>query len=145
MKNREHITAFYMETLLLIAVFMVILMLITRVFGIAARTGSDAKLLTNAVCLAQNAAEAVAGSGNSEELLSLLNENGNAVPEDGGVAASYRADMTPEAGGPFLIRVSWEPEGSVVSSRIEVRYQGRKEPVYTLTTAVCAKGKEDVS
>ena len=145
MNGKRHITGFYIETLLLISVFMVIVLLLTGVFGMGKNSAAGARLLTNAVCLSQNAAEAVAGSESAEELLLLLNENKNAEKTAGGVSARYSSDMEPDAGGPVEVRVSWEPEGNLVKSRIEVFYRGGASPVYELDTAVYLRGKGAVS
>ena len=46
MKKQEHITAFYVETLLLILVFIAIILVLTHVFGLGKVQSSRAKLLT---------------------------------------------------------------------------------------------------
>ena len=102
MKRHQHVTAFYLETLLFIAVFISIILVLTRVFGLGQSQSGQAKLLTNAVCLAQNAAEAVASSRSPADVLALLDVNGNARQERNEVNASYRKDMTPDAGGELL-------------------------------------------
>ena len=145
MNGKRHITGFYIETLLLISVFMVIVLLLTGVFGMGKNSAAGARLLTNAVCLSQNAAEAVAGSGSVEELLRQMDENGNAVSAGNGVEARYSLKMDPEPGGPLKVFVSWEPQGNLVESRIEVFYRNAAEPVYTLDTAVYLRGKGAVS
>ena len=78
MKRKQHITAFYLETLLMIVVFISIILVLTRVFGSARVQSVEAKQLTSAVTLAQNTAEAVSASRSPEELLQILNEDGNA-------------------------------------------------------------------
>ena len=64
---RKHITSFYMETLLLILVFVAVILILTQVFGAARVSGTAAADLTRAVRLAANAAEAVSASDRSEE------------------------------------------------------------------------------
>ena len=50
-------TAFYIEALLLAAVFTVVILTLTRVFAWSGQRGRDAALLTGAVHLAENGAE----------------------------------------------------------------------------------------
>ena len=141
MKRQAHpVTGFYLETLLLIAVVVAVILVLTRVFGLARAQSAEAKMLTNAVCLAQNAAEAVSASDSPEALLSLLDENGNARPgEKSAVLASYDADMVPDAAGCLTVEATWEPadrDDSLIYSTVFVWYEGRTEPVYSLRTAV---------
>lgn len=72
MKRKQHITAFYLETLLMIVVFISIILVLTRVFGSARVQSVEAKDLTTAVTLAQNTAEAVSASHSPQELQELL-------------------------------------------------------------------------
>ena len=97
MKKQSHITGFYLETLMLIVVFVLIILVLTQVFGLAQMQSTRAKELNGAVILAQNAAEAVAASETPEELLKLLNENGNAVPLASG--RNGKRDSGPQCGG----------------------------------------------
>jgi len=148
MKRKEHITAFYLETLVLILVFIAIILVLTSIFGMAKARSGEAKLLTNAVTLAGNAAEAVSAAGSEEELLSLLDREGNAqkMPDTAGVTAFYDTDMRPDPAGKLRLDVTWLPEegeaGTLVRSAILVSYDGRTEPVYRLDTAVLLKEAE---
>ena len=137
--RRHEITSFYIETLLLIGVFIAIILLIAQVFGFGRKQSTEAEMLTHAVTLAQNAAEAVASSRSPEDVLALLDVNGNARQEKNEVNASYRKDMTPDAGGELLVSVSWEQSETpdLVKSRITVFYEKSEQPVYMLETAVC--------
>lgn len=142
--RKQQITAFYLETLLLIVVFVGIILVLTRVFGIARQESRSAKLLTDAVCLAENAAEAVSASDSPEQLLEILDGGGNATlaEKDGHpvVTVSYDTDMTPDPAGPLRLDVTWEPSasaaGTMVDSVITARYAGQEEPVYSIRTAV---------
>ena len=58
MKKHSHITGFYLETLMLIVVFVLIILVLTQVFGLAQMQSTRAKHLNGAVVLAQTAAEA---------------------------------------------------------------------------------------
>ena len=121
MKRKEHITAFYLETLLLIVVFVGIILVLTQVFGMARLKSVEAKKKTGAVCLCRNAAEAFYAAESSEELLQLLNREGNAslqLKEGGGglILASYDTDMTPNPKGDLRIELDWETEEAAASS-----------------------------
>lgn len=145
MKRKGHITAFYLETLLLILVFVAILLVLTSVFGMAKAQSSEAKLLTNAVTLAGNAAEAVSASDSEDTLLALLNENENAetMKDTAGVTARYDTEMRPDPDGKLRLDVTWLPErveaGTMVRSVIMVYWANQPEPVYRLDTAVLLK------
>ena len=62
MKERGHNTAFYIETLVMILVFVVIILVLTKVFAIAKTDSTEAQRLTDSVSIAQNAAEVVQAS-----------------------------------------------------------------------------------
>lgn len=138
-RGKRHITSFYMETLLLIAVFIAIILVLTQVFGMGRAESGEARLLTSAVTLAQNAAEAVSAADSPSSLVWLLDENGNVFYENGVVEARYTVDMVPAANGALEVDITWTPEererGTLVSGEITVRYRGADEPIYTLETA----------
>ena len=110
---KKHITSFYVETLILILVFVAVILTLTQVFGMAKKQSEEAKLLTSAVTLAQNAAEAFSAADRGEALLALLDEGGNASISDGKITAAYDADMTPDPDG--VLRVEVERETNTVS------------------------------
>ena len=101
MRKNGQVTAFYLETLLLILVFIAIILVLTQVFGLGRMQSAEAKGLNDAVTLAQNAAEAVAASESAEELLGLLNTSDNAAPlaDTAGVSARYDASLRPDPSG----------------------------------------------
>ena len=146
MKRDGQITAFYIETLLLIVVFLAVILVLTQVFGLAKQQSAAARQLTDAVVLAGNAAEAVSVSADPAELLALLNENGNAeeLPGSSGVKARYDKEKNPDPQGAFCVEVSWQPEktagGTMISSVIQVRHGASEEPVYSLETASFREG-----
>ena len=140
MKKHSHITGFYLETLMLIVVFVLIILVLTQVFGLAQMQSTRAKQLNGAVILAQNALEAVSASETPEELLKLLNDNDNAVlmADTAGVTACYDSDLNPDAEGSYRVDVTWLPEetenGILVHSVAEVRCDDAEAPVYRLET-----------
>lgn len=142
MKKNGHITAFYLETLLLIVVFIGIILVLTQVFGLSRTQSREAKRLTNSVTLAANAAEAFSAAEEPAELLAFLNENGNAaaLPDTLGVTARYDADMRPDPAGELRVDVCCTvEENSLVQGHIQVFRQGAEAPVYELETAALWK------
>ena len=125
---KKHITAFYLETLLLIMVFVAIILVLTGVFSGARAQSVHAANLTRAVELAENAAEAVSASDSLETLQSLLDENGN-TQRNGDILTVFQDE--------FQVDISWKPEGEVVSSTIAV--SRNEAEIYTLETAVYAQ------
>ncbi len=141
MNRKQGITAFYIELLVLILVFMGVIITLTRVFAFAKEESGQARVLTRAVCLAENAAELVGAAQSPQELLALLNLEDNAQQEaDGSVRAWFNGDMQPRWDGDFCVDVSWQEEGGLVESEIAVYWQGGAEPVYTLRTGACVGG-----
>lgn len=150
--NRERtMTAFYLETVLMVIIFVLVIAILSQVFGLSRSESRQAEQLTNAVCLAQNAAEAAAASDSEEGLLQLLQENGNAklTEKDGQsvLTAYYDADMQPmteEAAAAdesaLRLEATWVPKesatGSFVKSDIAVYAGSGQDPVYTLDTGV---------
>jgi len=142
--KRHRITSFYMETLFLIAVFIAVILVLTRVFGIGRSRSQEAKLLTNAVSLAQNAAEAVSGSSGLEDVAELLKQDSDGsvtVNEDRELIAWYDEDMNPDPEGKLKLVIGWEPQetasGTLVHCPVTVWQEDQPEqPVYTIQTAV---------
>ena len=139
MKKGQPITVFYVECLLLILVFIVVMLALTRIFGLSRNESLQAELLTNAVTLAQNGADAFMAAADEDELLSFLNENGNAreLSEGSGVEADYLADMTPapERESRLQVRISWTRTGGMLQGLVLVNDSQSGEAVYTLPLA----------
>ncbi|MBQ7599548.1 MAG: hypothetical protein IJU57_02630 [Clostridia bacterium] len=110
---KKRITGFYVETLILIGVFICIILLITQAFGAAKVRSTEAKLLTNSVILAENAAEAMSSCSGAEELYRLL-DKGNARFDPAGstVAAYYDRDMNPDPEGTLRLTLQWTGAGA---------------------------------
>lgn len=146
MKKHGEITAFYLETLLLILVFVAILLVLTQVFGLGRMQSAEARSLTDAVSLAQNTAEAFAAAESPEELLRLLDAEGCAslLPDTAGVEARYDAALRPAADGCYLVQTLWlsEPDesGVLVSGTILVFRSSGGEELYRLETAAYHEG-----
>lgn len=143
MNKRHQITAFYVEALLLIVVFICIILVLTRVFGAGLIKSGEAKALTESVILAQNVQEMAAASESEEELLGRLNENDNAMAlQDGeySMEARYNEDLKADKDGRYIVDIDWEPDGSgLVKSTVYVSLEGGSEPVYTLESEIYIK------
>ena len=122
---KKQVTAFYLETLLMILVFVAVILVLTMVFGSARVQSTQADHLTQAVNLAQSAAEAVAASDSPQMVLALLDEDG---------AGQQNADNITVFREGYQIDITWVPEGELVTSTITVS-RAEKE-LYQLTTAV---------
>lgn len=164
---KRHSTAFYMEALALVAVFTVVILVLTKVFALSGQMSARARLLTCAVHLAENAAEAVSASDSPQTLYELLDEGGNvriyqgmtsrdasfqsidipfSAEERGMVCAWYDREMNPLQEGEFRVDISWLPDeadgsGGLVKSMIAVYWKDGTEPVYLLETAVYRRRK----
>lgn len=142
--KKQHITAFYMEMLMLIAVFAIVILILTKVFAMARQEGASAEILTSSVCLAENTAEIIAACDSEETLLALLGNAGNVSVLEGEECRIFRAvydkDRNPASEGSFLVDIEWMPEdggeGSLVKCIINVYRSGDEIPVYTLETGV---------
>ena len=140
--NKKHgITSFYLETLLLIAVFIGVIMLLTQVFGAAKMASDQAEILTKAVGLAQNGAEAVAASkGDPELLVELLEENGNMSElkgaQDKGYYFSFNDALEGDPSGLYSMYIGYLWDGDMLNSIIRICYDGAEEPVYSIKTAL---------
>ncbi len=147
MKKSNHAAAFYMEALLLIVVFVGILLLLVRVYVLGKSMSADAEILTSAVSLAENAAEAAEHSPSGRAVLAALDQNGNAMIEEAlgedlemsNIYATYGTDRTPQPDGPLTVAVHLEeksvPAGIWTDIVVTVRMRGREEPVYQIRTA----------
>lgn len=125
---KKHITAFYLETLLLTAVFVSVILVLTGIFGRARAQSVQARQLTRAVTLAENAAEAMAAAGSEQTLAGLLAAQGTVEQQPG------RLLLTAGPDGTYTVDITWTPQGSVAAGHIAVSCQGRE--VYALDTAV---------
>jgi hypothetical protein len=124
-----------------------IVLVLTQIFALGRTQSAAAQELTDAVCLAQNAAEAVSASSSPEELREKLDENGNTGFVDGAAVptlrAAYDAQLRPDAEGALHVLITWESEktaqGELVHSTITVTDGAESREIYTLRTAVFIK------
>ena len=151
MNKDRHMTAFYLETALMVIIFVLVIAVLAQAFSHAGMQSREAEQLTNAVCLAQNAAEAVSAADSEEALAQLLDENGNVVLADAAVVtAYYDEDMQPVAAdaasqdGILRVEATWDPGeegagGTFVNSDISVYQEGGEDPLFTMNTGVYLK------
>ena len=125
MKKGQSVTAFYVESLLLILVFVGILLALTQIFGLSRRESVQAKLLTNAVTLAQNAAD------------DFLSGRDQLPREEGDDGRRYTADMAPDPDGRLLVRVQWAKQADMLEGTVSVydEQEQQSEPLFTLPLA----------
>lgn len=129
MRDKRHFTSFYVETLILVLVFMLIILVLTRVFGAARTMSADAADLSQAVRIAENIAESVS-SRNNGDVNPLSSAYVTPLPQ----SQRYDDTMRPAADGEYLAEVSYEYDGMVTVCHIEISRGGRS--IYTLDTAV---------
>ncbi len=120
MKGKHSITAFYMEMLVLIVVFVGVILTLTRMFALSKEQSSQARVLTRAVVLAENAAELVGEADGLEEIVERLGDTGE-----------------------FRVELSWDESEDFVESEIQVYWLDGAEPVYTLRTGAFTGGGEE--
>ena len=84
MKQKGQITAFYIETLIMITVMMGILLVLSQILGISRKESIQARRLTQAVTIAQSAAEAASSAGDLDSFQEALDlESFEILPDDG--------------------------------------------------------------
>ena len=140
MKNKEQITAFYLETLLLILVFIGIILILTQVFGLSRMQSREAAKLTDAVILAQNAAEAVSAADSPLAAAALLAPDaqdwGEYVSADKEILLRFVRSLRPDPAGIYTVVISWDEEGGgFVRNHIHVFCGTERKALYTLETA----------
>lgn len=143
-KKKQHITAFYMEMLVLIMIFVAVILILTRVFALSRQQSAKAEILTDSVCLAENLAEMATASDSREAFSALLERGGDIQILDNGAGRIFRVrydeDRKRAKQGVYRVDVEWKPEespgGSLVKSVITVYWGEETEPVYTLETGV---------
>ena len=164
MKNKHaHVTAFYLETLLMILVFVAVILMLTQVFGQSRKLSAEAGYLSDAATISESVSAAVRASEDEEQLLSTFvwaasgsdNAAGgaDAAAGESGAAESARLlddaavptievtfneDLAPAADGPYTVTATWEKtegaRGDYVESEITVYRDGIEEPVLTTKT-----------
>ena len=124
----RHNTAFYLETMLLVGLMVAVIIVLVGVFGGAKSQSLRAVQLTDAVTIAENAAEAVAASDSMEEARALLDDSGDSEIIDG----ETRVLLIHKDGYDVSIPDTWG--GELVPGLITVSRDG--EEIYSLETTV---------
>ena len=101
-----------------------VILVLTRMYAFSGQLSRRAEVLTRAVHLAENAAEAVAASDGMDTLRSLLEVNGNVeISGEGAILqARYDEAMQPLAGGIFCVEVTWT-EGDFRNIRYQLWFR----------------------
>ena len=100
MKNKHaHVTAFYLETLLMILVFVAVILMLTQVFGQSRKLSAEAGYLSDAATISESVSAAVRASEDEEQLLSTFvwAASGSDAAAGGADAATSESDAA--AGG----------------------------------------------
>ena len=147
MKNKHaHVTAFYLETLLMILVFVAVILMLTQVFGQSRKLSAEAGYLSDAATISESVSAAVRASSDEDELFAALNwaeeKSGADVPT---IEVRFGEDLMPAVDGPYHVTVTWEStegaRGDYVESEITVNRTGIDEPLLTTHTGTYT-GKE---
>ena len=131
MDGKKHITAFYLETLLMIVVFISIIVVLSGIFGISGVESVRARELNDAVCLAENAAEAFSAARSPDDLAGLL----SGEVKDGEVVVFYDKERVPAENGFYRLTATWEPDGTEGLYKGTISVYG-DDLIYSLDTAV---------
>lgn len=130
MKQKGEITAFYIETLIMITVMMGILLVMTQILGLSKQGNIKAHRLTQAVTIAQSAAETASAAEDLEDFQQALGlEAFELVKEsdDSQICSGiYHWDSD------FRIRITRTSEDGLRTDRIQVFPVSGTEEIYSL-------------
>ena len=133
--NKKRDLSFRVEVMIMLAVFIVVISVLTRLFALAETESRKARHLSDAVILAANGAEVFMAAEDDEEIYAILNEAGNAA---GPLAFSYSAQREPQAEGPFCLQLQTSEKDGFREALLQVSYEG--ETIYELTTGRVSGG-----
>ena len=135
--NKQNKLVFYLETFILTVSFIMVIVVLSRVFVVSATQSVRARHLTNVVCLSENVAEVMMSADDRNEMYTLLNESSNAENSEI-ITVRYDDDLHPASDGIYTITVSWQEEpsanGTFVSSTIKGYVRNEAEPVFEMET-----------
>ncbi len=141
MNKHASLTAFYVETLLLVLAFVFVILVLTDVFGRSRVRSAEAADLNAAVTLAQNTAEAFAAADSPDRLGELLSGTSDGTSL---VQAAYDRGLAPDPDGIYTVELLWRSEpqtaGTLDYADITVRRADTGNVLYTLQTAHFRKG-----
>ena len=145
MNKTRNDLAFVVELLLLFVILLFVIVVITKTFMTSRSQSLHARHLTEAVCVAEEVAEATAAAADRAEAAELLEslEQAGAVQEDGD-GISLTVDVFTENGtkDSYAVYLLWEEdaEGDFVEKTIRVHDGNGEEPLYTLKTGTYRTG-----
>lgn len=155
-KRRGQLTAFYLETLIMIVIMIGILLVLTQVLGASRAQSARAKRLTEAVTVAQSVAEASAKTDNLSDLEYLLDLSSMEVTgeagEDQTCSALWRWEhKTVDADAnvqinymetDYRVMISRVWENGMAKDHIEIRDTDRDTKLYSLDVETHMGGEE---
>ena len=137
MSERKISRLYYLETFLLLGFFIAVTMILTRSFVFSREISMKATKLTDAVILAENAAEAFKGSKDPQEMAEHLNEKDNVILKENGnsylLTAGYDAERNPDGGGYYRVDCEISYQSNLGDATINVYNEG--DLIYTLQLA----------
>jgi len=153
MKQKGHITAFYIETLIMITVMMGILLVMTQILGISKQGNVQARRLTQAVTIAQSAAETASYASDLEIFREALElEAFEFVRQDDGSqicegiyhwikqAPAGNASQKAAAQTDYRIRITRTGEEGLRTDTIQVFPLSGTEEIYSLVVENAEQG-----
>ena len=136
--NRERNTGFYLEAIVILLVFILVIHTLVRVYAGSRSASQDAQRLTDAVILASNGAELVLASDTPDKLMEFLKE-GNPKQENSVITVHFDDTLELAPDGEHELVIDWqETEADFVHAVITVYHRGTE--VYTLTTGSYLEG-----
>ena len=144
MREKNYSRIFYVETFILLFFFLAVIVIISRVLVGARAESIHARDLTNAVILAEDAAEIARASSDPEEICALFGTSGSGDSEAEAtlpMSLELRCgeDLVYAVDGRYLVAVTWDREahaaGDLVTAQIRVSLFESGEELYTLDTA----------
>ena len=154
MREKNYSRIFYVETFILLFFFLAVIVIISRVLVGARAESIHARDLTNAVILAEDAAEIAGASSDPEEICALFGTSGSGDSEAEAtlpMSLELRCgeDLVYAVDGRYLVAVTWDREahaaGDLVTAQIRVSLFESGEELYTLDTASLPDHSETVS
>ena len=125
------------EIMIMLAVFILVIQILTQAFVLAQKRSARAERLTNAVIAATNAAEALRAVEDEKELCSVL--DGDLIGE-GVIAVHYNEDLQPDVQGKMQVVIHRREEDDMVYGTVTVFWDD--EQLYELETGYCSAGRE---
>ena len=119
------------EIILILSAFICCILILSKAFVSARMASSEASVLSDAVKLASDCADVFLACGDENEILSVLNEAGNAKKEEA-ISVTYDEDLKPSAGGAFEVKIAIDEASGFATAKLSVFY--KDEQVYEIET-----------